>query len=59
MPPAWKLIADRVSDLLDNRERHRSLREAARQTVVERFDLARVCLPAYLALLRRLIRRQR
>jgi len=30
------------------------IRTAARQTVVERYDLARVCLPAYLSLLRRL-----
>lgn len=52
-------LADRVSDLLEDRERHQSMRDAARQTAVERFDLARVCLPAYLALLRRLIRRQR
>jgi glycosyltransferase involved in cell wall biosynthesis len=33
-----------------------SLRAAARQTVVERYDLAQVCLPRYLSLLRRLSR---
>jgi glycosyltransferase involved in cell wall biosynthesis len=52
-------LADRVSDMLTNREKQDNIRAAARQTVVERFDLASKCLPAYLALLRRLIRRQR
>jgi glycosyltransferase involved in cell wall biosynthesis len=52
-------LADRVSDLLLNQERHEEMRAAARRTVLERFDLAGVCLPAYLGLLRRLIRRQR
>ncbi|HTZ37035.1 MAG TPA: glycosyltransferase family 4 protein [Stellaceae bacterium] len=52
-------LAERVGELLRERERHEPMRAAARQTVVERFDLARVCLPAYLALLRRLIRRHR
>jgi glycosyltransferase involved in cell wall biosynthesis len=52
-------LADRVGELLTHRERHERLRMAARQTVVDRYDLAGVCLPAYLALLRRLIRRQR
>jgi glycosyltransferase involved in cell wall biosynthesis len=52
-------LADRVSDLLLEPEQHEPMRAAARQTVMERYDLASVCLPAYLALLRRLIRRQR
>jgi glycosyltransferase involved in cell wall biosynthesis len=52
-------LADRISDMLANREKPDSIRAAARQTVVERFDLASKCLPAYLTLLRRLIRRQR
>ena len=52
-------LADRVSDMLTNREKQDGIRAAARQTVVERFDLTSKCLPAYLALLRRLIRRQR
>jgi glycosyltransferase involved in cell wall biosynthesis len=52
-------LADRVSDMLVNREKQQPIRVAARQTVVERFDLASKCLPAYLALLRRLIRRGR
>jgi glycosyltransferase involved in cell wall biosynthesis len=51
-------LADRVSEILGHPERYEEMRAAARRTVVERFDLARVCLPAYLALLRRLIRRQ-
>jgi glycosyltransferase involved in cell wall biosynthesis len=52
-------LADRVSELLVNRDRQEPVRAAARQTVVERYDLASKCLPAYVALLRRLIRRQR
>ena len=52
-------LADRVSDMLLHRDQQERIRAAARQTVVERFDLTSKCLPAYLALLRRLIRRQR
>ncbi|HZK89104.1 MAG TPA: glycosyltransferase family 4 protein [Stellaceae bacterium] len=52
-------LADRVGDLLNHPDRHEDVRVAARRTVVERYDLAGVCLPAYLTLLRRLIRRQR
>ena len=52
-------LADRVSEMLLHSDRQEGIRAAARQTVVERFDLATKSLPAYLALLRRLIRRQR
>jgi glycosyltransferase involved in cell wall biosynthesis len=52
-------LADRVSDMLTNREKQDGIRAAARQTVVERFDLTSKSLPAYLALLRRLTRRRR
>jgi glycosyltransferase involved in cell wall biosynthesis len=52
-------LIERVGDMLINRDRQETIRVAARQTVVQRFDLATKCLPAYLALLRRLVRRQR
>lgn len=52
-------LADRVSEMLLRRDRQDALRAAARQTIVQRFDLATKSLPAYVALLRRLIRRQR
>jgi glycosyltransferase involved in cell wall biosynthesis len=51
-------LADRVSDVLLNRDRQERIRAAARRTAVERFDLTTKSLPAYLALLRRLIRGQ-
>jgi glycosyltransferase involved in cell wall biosynthesis len=41
-------IADAVIGALAQPERFRHLREAARRSVVERFDLKRVCLPAWL-----------
>lgn len=46
-----KDIADAVVDALAHPDRYRPLRAAGRQTIVERFDLRRVCLPAWLALL--------
>lgn len=52
-------LAERVGEILLHRDGQDRIRDAARQTVVERFDLATKCLPAYLALLRRLIRRRR
>ncbi len=44
-------IADAAVDALANPGRYRPLREAARRTVVERYDLRRVCVPAWLTLL--------
>jgi glycosyltransferase involved in cell wall biosynthesis len=41
-----------ILEALCDPARHRALREAARATVVERFDLRRHCLPAALALVR-------
>ena len=45
---------DALDFALDNPERMRPLREAARRTVVERYDLKSICLPRQLALLDRL-----
>ena len=46
-----KAVADRVDEALDRPERAREIREAARHTVVERFDLRSVCLPAQVRLI--------
>jgi len=43
-------LADTLADALERREALKPLRTAARQTVYERYDLRRVCLPAMLAL---------
>jgi glycosyltransferase involved in cell wall biosynthesis len=47
-------IAQRVIDALAERDAFSAIRQAARQTVVERYDLKRICLPAQLALLEKL-----
>ena len=52
-------LADRVGDLLLKQDKQAEMRAAARLTVVEHFDLTTKTLPAYLALLRRLMRRRR
>ena len=52
-------LADRIVEALSHPERQQRLRDSARRTVVEHYDVKRVCLPAYLALMRRLIRRKR
>lgn len=44
-------LAERVCDVLANPGRYDGMRAAARQTVLERFDLESVCLPAYARLL--------
>ena len=46
-------IAARVTDGLENPKEHRDLRLRARQTIVDRYDLNSVCLPANLLLLER------
>ena len=44
-------IADRVVQALADREQFRQMRQRARQTILERYDLRRVCLPRQLQLL--------
>jgi glycosyltransferase involved in cell wall biosynthesis len=47
-------VAARVVEALEDRHAHDRLRRRAREDVVERYDLERVCLPAHLALLSKL-----
>lgn len=44
-------LADRIDAVLDHADGMATLRAAARQTIVERYDLKRVCLPRYLELI--------
>ena len=48
-------LARQVAAVLADPAAHQPLRQAARDTVVERFDLQRVCLPQQLALVDRLL----
>lgn len=48
------LLADRVIDLCARRESMAEIRARARQTIVERYDLRRVCLPRQVELVRTL-----
>jgi glycosyltransferase involved in cell wall biosynthesis len=50
-------LADRVGEVLKQREAHRHIAAAARAGVISRYDLKEVCLPAYLSLLQRLTRK--
>lgn len=52
-------LAHTVADVLAHPARHRRLREAARRTVQERYDLHGVCLPRQLALLQDLVEHRR
>jgi hypothetical protein len=44
-------IAERVIEALADKPRFTPLREAARRTIVEHYDLRRICLPAQLQML--------
>jgi glycosyltransferase involved in cell wall biosynthesis len=46
-------VADAVVDALANPGRYQALRQAGRRTIVERYDAASVCVPAWLTLLDR------
>jgi glycosyltransferase involved in cell wall biosynthesis len=50
-------IAARVDEALKNRDYYKELREEARRTAVERFDLRRVCLPRQVRLVEALKRK--
>lgn len=49
-----RTLAETLAEALEQRSRLGELRQAARQTIVERFDLHGVCLPRQLALLQTL-----
>jgi glycosyltransferase involved in cell wall biosynthesis len=49
-------IADTVAEALANPERYRDLRVNARQTIIDRFDLHRICLPKQMAMIEKLAR---
>jgi glycosyltransferase involved in cell wall biosynthesis len=51
-------IADRVIEALEDSRSFAALRRNARQTIVDRFDLRSICLPAHLRLLNMLVPRQ-
>ena len=51
-------IADRIIDALEDSKSFASLRKNARQTIVDRFDLRSICLPAHLRLLNMLVPRE-
>jgi glycosyltransferase involved in cell wall biosynthesis len=53
LPPA--ALAERVSEALAARESFAAVRERARRTVIERYDLKTVCLPRQVALIRSLV----
>jgi glycosyltransferase involved in cell wall biosynthesis len=46
-----KALIEKVVDVLAEPARYREMREAARRTAVERYDLPTVCLPQQLALI--------
>ncbi len=54
-----KAVADAVSRILTHPDRMAEMRRAARQTIVERYDLRRLCLPQTLALIDQLAHRRR
>jgi len=52
-------IAARIDEALDHPDRMATLRAAARRTIVERYDLKRVCLPQFSELINRLLAGER
>ena len=51
-------VADRVIEALEDRKSFASLRQNARHTVIDRFDLKTICLPAHLRMLNMLVSRE-
>jgi glycosyltransferase involved in cell wall biosynthesis len=49
-----RALADRIGDALRSRHADTAMRAAARSTIVNRYDLRGICLPAQLAMLQRL-----
>ena len=52
---APKEIADRVDVVLEHPDRMAKVRAGARQTIIERYDLRRICLPRHLKLMQNLM----
>ena len=43
-------LAQQVAQILENRGEYQALRDRARQTTIERYDLENICLPRQLSL---------
>jgi glycosyltransferase involved in cell wall biosynthesis len=52
----YKGLAAQVVDVLKNRAKLQPVRTRARDTILKRFDLRRVCLPQHLRLYNRMLR---
>jgi glycosyltransferase involved in cell wall biosynthesis len=52
--PDADALARRIVEILEEPQAHERVRAAARDTVIRKYELNSVCLPAYLALLKRL-----
>jgi glycosyltransferase involved in cell wall biosynthesis len=55
----YKALASQLVDVLKNRAKLQPVRRRARETILKRFDLRRVCLPQHLRLYNRMLRIRR
>jgi glycosyltransferase involved in cell wall biosynthesis len=53
-----KDVADRVEEALTNQKKLQPIRQAARRTIIERYDLRTICLPQLVALIETLAARR-
>jgi glycosyltransferase involved in cell wall biosynthesis len=51
-------LADRIDAVLDHPDRMQALRDNARQTIIDQYDLRTVILPNYLELIDRVMNRE-
>jgi glycosyltransferase involved in cell wall biosynthesis len=51
-------LAERIKEAVQHADRYRPIREAARDTVISRYDLRSICLPAHVSLWQKLTRKR-
>ena len=49
-----KPLAKKINDVLDNSDDYNKIRKNARKTIVDNYDLKRICLPKHLDLIKSL-----
>ena len=51
-----KMITKTITKVLNNRQKYENIRKNARKTIVEKYDLNNICLPAHIELIKKALK---
>jgi glycosyltransferase involved in cell wall biosynthesis len=51
-----KMIAKTITDVLNNRQKYEPIKKNARETIINKYDLNNICLPAHIDLIKKALK---